>query len=647
MTEESLVIAATDHDLGEWIEEVPASSTGDGMAGHYQCSHCHKYFDADKNEVDGDSLVIPGYEVSYDYSNPVWTWERDGDDKLTGNATVTFNETHGEDPLVLEASVVKYNRSDATCESAAIKYYIADTSEYGNVPYKSDMSEDFEEGDPLGHTYGDLVAEVPATCEEGGMAAYYECSVCHKVFDENKVETTLEALAVSALGHSYGEWIEEVPATCEETGMAAHYHCEACGKYFDENKDEVTKDSLIIPAIGPMGEPTLLTSDNASADMVGKKVYLMTDDHGVGVALGQTNNMSTDQSLFTEFTITEVSGSAMSDLKVTIVSPDGYYLTKAYGTIAFTNTNAQSIIVGVTGGLNAGSDFNAYLILYDEGRIQLADMFSFESDNIQMFLLGAPGHDYGTLIPSTATCEEGGVAAHYECSVCHKVFDENKVETTLEALAVSALGHAYGDLIEEDHDGNGLAAHYECSVCHKLFDENKTETTAEALALGGSSSQACEISLDEGAICINPNGYARSESGLSNPTPFVSSATNPYLIKNQEINWCDNIIQVYQNDSGIETADIYIKLSNVTIEADDYCSLFLIKATRTINIHLIIEGTVTFVGGWDQQVFSSQGSGSPTVNIIIDQTTAGGTFNAQAEDGLTYAQSGTINVSYV
>ena len=153
--------------------------------------------------------------------------------------------------------------------------------------------------------------------------------------------------------------------------------------------------------------------------------------------------------------------------------------------------------------------------------------------------------------------------------------------------------------------------------------------------------------MSNGPLCINPFGYARSESDLSNPTPFYSSATNPYVIANQEIEECDNIIQVYQTDSTIFEANVYIKLKDVALAADDYASLFLIRATNTINITLIIEGNVTFAGGEDQQIFSSQGYGDATVNIIIDETTAGGTFNAQVTDGLTYAESGTINVSYI
>ena len=134
---------------------------------------------------------------------------------------------------------------------------------------------------------------------------------------------------------------------------------------------------------------------------------------------------------------------------------------------------------------------------------------------------------------------------------------------------------------------------------------------------------------------------------MSNPTAFISSATNPYLIKDQTVSGCDNIIQIYQNNSSLSTANIYIKLSNVSLSAQSWASLFLIKNARnTVNITLIIEGNVTFSGGSGQQIFSSQGYNSPTVNIIIDETTAGGTFNAEVTDGLTHAETGTINVSY-
>jgi len=51
------------------------------------------------------------------------------------------------------------------------------------------------------------VAEVPATCEETGVKAHWECSVCRKLFSDadGKNETTLEALTIPATGHAWGQ----------------------------------------------------------------------------------------------------------------------------------------------------------------------------------------------------------------------------------------------------------------------------------------------------------------------------------------------------------------------------------------------------------------------------------------------------------
>ena len=55
------------------------------------------------------------------------------------------------------------------------------------------------------HKYGTLVAEQPAKCGIAGKAAYYQCSVCHKLFDEDKNETTEQQLVLPALLHTAAE----------------------------------------------------------------------------------------------------------------------------------------------------------------------------------------------------------------------------------------------------------------------------------------------------------------------------------------------------------------------------------------------------------------------------------------------------------
>lgn len=101
---------------------------------------------------------------------------------------------------------------------------------------------------PAGHEYGDLVPKQEPTCKQTGMQAHYKCSVCNKYFDESKNETTEAALIIPATGvHTFGTLIDETPATCIAGGMKAHYKCTVCGKYFDENKNETTEEALKTP----------------------------------------------------------------------------------------------------------------------------------------------------------------------------------------------------------------------------------------------------------------------------------------------------------------------------------------------------------------------------------------------------------------
>ena len=76
------------------------------------------------------------------------------------------------------------------------------------------------------------------TCTEGGFKPYETCTRCDY--------TTYEE--IEPLGHEYGDWIAEVPATANVGGVKGHYHCEVCGKDFDEAHDEI--DDLSIPATG-------------------------------------------------------------------------------------------------------------------------------------------------------------------------------------------------------------------------------------------------------------------------------------------------------------------------------------------------------------------------------------------------------------
>lgn len=103
------------------------------------------------------------------------------------------------------------------------------------------------------HDFGDLIAETPATCVANGMKAHYKCIGCGKYFDENKNETTEEALKTPVspyYGHNFGVWVEEEYATCQTPGRKGHKHCSICDKDYDASNKEIT--DLVIP-INPDG----------------------------------------------------------------------------------------------------------------------------------------------------------------------------------------------------------------------------------------------------------------------------------------------------------------------------------------------------------------------------------------------------------
>ena len=61
------------HDYGDWIEEVPATCSADGVAGHYHCDGCGKNFDSDRAQIN-DVVLKMNNVHSFDASR----YESDG-----------------------------------------------------------------------------------------------------------------------------------------------------------------------------------------------------------------------------------------------------------------------------------------------------------------------------------------------------------------------------------------------------------------------------------------------------------------------------------------------------------------------------------------------------------------------------------------
>ncbi|MCR4846262.1 MAG: hypothetical protein K5865_05955, partial [Eubacterium sp.] len=91
------------------------------------------------------------------------------------------------------------------------------------------------------------------------------------------------------------------------------------------------------------------------------------------------------------------------------------------------------------------------------------------------WIIPATGHDYGTLIAEVpATCTDDGMKAHYECSVCHKLFvkdGDDYIEKTAEDLKIEAKGHKEETLpaVDPSCTVEGLSEGKRCSVCGEIL----------------------------------------------------------------------------------------------------------------------------------------------------------------------------------
>ena len=123
----------------------------------------------------------------------------------------------------------------------------------------------------LGHTMVKTEAKAP-TDTENGNNAYYTCETCHKVFKDEAgtQETTVEDETLPSLEHHELTKVEAKDPTCTQTGNREYYSCSICGKlYRDETaKFRVSLDDVTIPALGhemvktEAVEPTYWNSGN-------------------------------------------------------------------------------------------------------------------------------------------------------------------------------------------------------------------------------------------------------------------------------------------------------------------------------------------------------------------------------------------------
>ncbi|MBR2987020.1 MAG: hypothetical protein IKC63_03275, partial [Clostridia bacterium] len=316
------------------------------------------------------------------------------------------------------------------------------------------------------HHHSEYIEGKAATCTIDGYRECYHCTYCNLYFSDSMCTVKIDYASWNTgagkliAEHKYGNLIEKQSAVHTVTelkaGMHAHYRCSVCQGYFDENKNPTTENALKIAK--PEHSYGSWIKDNSKHWKV-CDCGLKAEEH--------THNYS--------------------DASDMLCNDCGWDRTAPH---TCGNGVAQN-------GQNATCTVNGWQAYYkcSCGKIFTDSACTNEITSLEEWKNGAgkiaASHTYGELIAKVnATCSAMGMNAHYQCSVCHTLFDENRsVKTENELmLPIDAAAHVFGDLVS---NGNGTHS----KVC--TLNGNHKET---ASCSGG------KATCTEKAICSTCNG---------------------------------------------------------------------------------------------------------------------------------------------
>lgn len=467
--------------------------------------------DFDKDEQ-GNPILTPAVAATCDENGSIAYYYCKECGKFIDESGVAH-----DDPIVAKLGhdfTVKSNKYPtdqvATCVQEAAYYYecanCGQSSEKYNGLYYTD-------GGLAPHVFGDLVAAVPATCENPGTIAHYYCEVCKNYYNENQAIVGMDPadLITQALGHvftvknkdvkhlkegtkttcvelaqyyyecvrynecgcnsgyrdkdttlvytpdefaphAFGDLITAVPATCETSGTIAHYICSVCLQYFNENQAYVgTKLSDVeVPALGHV-----FTVKGAFYPVAGYsdstcEIYARSYYECV----------------------------RYKDCGCTSQSGDGAWYD--YDKIELKPHSFSALIVGKPADCDATGIYDHYTCA------TCSNYFNSNYMKIDSIVIPELGHDFtddtkrdAEHLKASATCDFAETY-YYHCSRCDA--NAKDVDPTKFYEVGEKLPHAVGAwiaAIPADCITDGAKAHYLCSACNKYIDADKTTIIGE------------------------------------------------------------------------------------------------------------------------------------------------------------------------
>ncbi len=202
-----------EHVFKNWITLTPATCTTDGtQKGSCVCGATSQR-----------DVTAPGHAWS-----TTCTSNGDGENN-THYQTCTRTGCDAKSDAVAHTWNEGVVAPDPTCEDAGIRTFTCTASGCGAT---------FTEAvDANGHSYGEWIAEIPATCIATGTRGHYDCADCDKHFDADKAEIADLTIAINSVNHVHTTEHEQQAATCTDIGYTAGTFCEDCDKWISGHEE--------------------------------------------------------------------------------------------------------------------------------------------------------------------------------------------------------------------------------------------------------------------------------------------------------------------------------------------------------------------------------------------------------------------------
>ena len=411
--------------------------------------------------------VAYGDKLGHNYGEVKYTWTSDNTCKA--ERVCKHDNAHIESETVTATGTTI---TAATCkEKGKMKY----TATFVNTSFTAQEKEvdiDFAK-----HTYGDLIPEVPATCIAGGMKAHYKCTVCGKFFDEDKNETTEEALTTPVspyYGHNFGFWVEEEYATCQAPGRKGYKHCSICNKDYDASNTEIT--DFVIP-INPDGHEV--------GDLVAEIPATCKD---TGVKEHRDCNLCgkhCDPITRKEIADLTIPATGVHNYGDWVSNGDGTHTRtcttgshseteNCSGGTATCENKAVCSVCGAEYGEKLGHDYGEVKYTWTDNVCKAERVCKHDSTHIESETVTATG----TTI-TAATCKEKG-KMKYTATFENTAFTKQEKEVDID-FAPHTFG-AWKDEIPATTEDFGTKGHKDCTVCGRHFDKDGGEITELRIA---------------------------------------------------------------------------------------------------------------------------------------------------------------------